>query len=53
MAQINTWLDRIHVSLNDDLVPYIMDGIKVRPDRGACLMVYGWMHGWIDEGLGR
>lgn len=29
VAQINTWLDRIHVSLNDDLVPYFMDGIKV------------------------
>lgn len=29
VAQLNAWLDRIHVSLNDDLVPYFMDGIKV------------------------
>lgn len=30
VAQINAWLDRIHVSLNDDLVPYFMDSVKVR-----------------------
>lgn len=29
VAHLNAWLDRIHVSLNDDLVPYFMDGIKV------------------------
>jgi hypothetical protein len=37
VAQLNSWLDRIHVSLNDDLVPYIMDSMKV--GRSVCLSV--------------
>lgn len=41
VAHLNAWLERIHVSLNDDLVPYFMDGIKV----SANMLVGpgGWM----------
>jgi hypothetical protein len=29
VQRLNAWLAKLHVSLNDDLVPYLMDNLKV------------------------